>query len=112
MPAAVIDVTERAAKKAKEMLVKRGTPDGAIRVKVLAGGCSGMSYVIEPTAPEPQKGDHIVEAHGLKVFLDPKGLLYLAGSKLDYEQTLIVQRFKFVNPNATTTCSCGESFGV
>lgn len=109
---AVIEVTERAAKKARELLVKQGMPDGAMRVKVLAGGCSGLSYAIEPTDAPPVKGDSVVEAHGLKVFLDPKSLLYLAGTKLDYEMTLMSQRFVFTNPNAVATCSCGESFTV
>lgn len=109
---ALIDVTEKAAKKAKELLTQKGMPEGAMRVKVLAGGCSGLSYAIEPTDGPPQKGDSVVEAHGLKVYLDPKSLLYLAGTKLDYEVTLMSQRFTFSNPNATVTCSCGESFSA
>jgi iron-sulfur cluster assembly protein len=108
----LIDVTEKAAHKAKDLLAKRGMPEGAIRVRVLAGGCSGMSYDLQPTDEPPQPGDKTVEAHGLKVYLDPKSLLYLAGTTLDYESTLISQRFKFINPNATHSCSCGESFAV
>ena len=108
----LVEVTERAARKARELLAKRGTPAGAMRVRVAAGGCSGLSYVIEPTADPPEKGDQVVEAHGLKVYLDPKSVLYLAGSRLDYESTLISQKFKFTNPNAAASCSCGESFAV
>lgn len=111
MPA-VIDVTEKAAHKAKELLAKRGMPEGALRVKVLAGGCSGMSYAIEPTDQPPQGRDHVVDAHGLRVYLDNKSLLYVAGMKLDYEVTLMSQRFVFHNPLAKTTCSCGESFST
>ena len=111
MPA-LIDVTEKAAQKGKELLTKRGMPDGAIRIKVLTGGCSGLSYAMEPTAEPLRPGEHPVEAHGLKVYLDPKSVLYLAGTKLDYEVTLMSQRFVFQNPQATTTCSCGESFSV
>jgi iron-sulfur cluster assembly protein len=113
MPAtALIEVTERAAKKAKDMLTKSGIVEQAIRVKVLAGGCSGMSYKVEPAAQGAQPGDQVVEAHGLKVCLDPKSVLYLVGTTLDYESSLILSRFKFINPNATATCSCGESFTV
>jgi iron-sulfur cluster assembly protein len=108
---ALIDVTERAAKKAKDMLAKSGKPEGSIRVKVTSGGCSGMSYKIEPV-DVPGPGDKIVEAHGLKIFLDPKSVLYLVGTTLDYEHSMMFQRFKFVNPNAVATCSCGESFTV
>ncbi len=87
-------------------------PSGALRVKVLAGGCSGMSYNLEPTNEPPRPGDNVVEKEGLKVYLDPKSLLYLVGTELDYESTLMSQRFKFSNPNATHSCSCGESFTV
>ena len=107
-----IDVSDKAAQKAKELLNKQNISNGAVRVKVLTGGCSGLSYSLEPTADAPQKGDQVVETHGLKVYLDPKSLLFLAGTKLDYEVTLMSQRFVFQNPKATTTCSCGESFNV
>ncbi len=109
---ALIEVTEKAAKKAKDLMAKRGMTDGALRVKVLNGGCSGMSYHLEPTAEPSQPSDQTIEAHGLKVFLDAKSLLYLVGTTLDYESTLMSQRFVFKNPNATETCSCGESFTV
>ena len=113
MPAvSFLEVTERAALKAKDLLAKRGTPGGAIRVKILAGACSGLSYSLEPTIEPPQQGDKIVESHGLKMYLDSKSLLYLAGSCLDYESTLMSQRFKISNPNAVASCSCGESFAV
>lgn len=109
---ALIEVTEKAAKKASALMAKRGITNGALRVKVLNGGCSGMSYNLEPTAEPAQSSDSIIEAHGLKVFLDAKSLLYLVGTTLDYESTLMSQRFVFKNPNATETCSCGESFTV
>ena len=70
-----------------------------------------MTYHIDPVT-EAQATDKKIEAHGLKVYLDAKSLLYIAGTTLDYEQTLMAARFKFNNPNATTSCSCGESFGV
>jgi iron-sulfur cluster assembly protein len=109
---ALIDVTEKAAQKGRELLAKKGLAEGAIRVKVLSGGCSGMSYHLEPAGPSPETGEQVVEAHGLRVYLHPKSLLYLAGTTLDYEQTIMNQRFVFKNPNAKTTCSCGESFST
>ena len=113
MPAtALITVTEKAAVKAKELLAKQGLTAGAVRVKVTSGGCSGFSYNLEPTADAPQKGDQVVETNGLKVYLDPKSLLFIAGTELDYESTLMSQKFVFKNPNASSSCSCGESFSV
>ncbi len=112
MPAALIDVTDKAAKKGRELLAKAGLPDGAIRLKVTSGGCSGFSYHMEPTGEAPAPGEPVVETGGLKVYLHPKSILYLAGMVLDYEQTLMSQKFVFKNPNAKTSCSCGESFGL
>lgn len=109
MPA-IIDITEKAAKKGRELLAKAGHAAGAIRLKVVPGGCSGFSYHMEPTSDAPAAGDQIVETHGLKTYLPAKSLLYLAGMTLDYEQSLMSQRFVFKNPNAKHTCSCGESF--
>ncbi|MGQ0644985.1 MAG: HesB/IscA family protein [Elusimicrobiota bacterium] len=110
--AAIITVTDRAVRKAKDLLAQKGLPGGAIRVKVLAGGCSGMSYDLQPTAEPPQKGDVPVEFDGLKVYLDSKSLLYLAGTELDYISSLMSQKFVFKNPQAKSSCSCGESFTV
>jgi iron-sulfur cluster assembly protein len=111
MPASLIEITEKAAKKGVALLAKSGHPAGAIRVEVIPGGCSGYSYHLAP-ADAPQPGDSVVEAHGLKVHLPAKSLLFLVGSVLDYEQTLMSQKFVFKNPNATSSCSCGESFAA
>lgn len=108
----LVDITEKAARKGLDLLSKKGMPGGAIRLKVLAGGCSGMSYHMEPTAEPPRRDEKVVESHGLKAYLDSKSLLYLAGITLDYESSLMSQRFVFKNPNAKTTCSCGESFSA
>jgi iron-sulfur cluster assembly protein len=112
VPAALIDVTEKAAKKGLALLAKAGNPAGSIRVEVIPGGCSGFSYHISPTLQAPAPGDNVVEAHGLKVQIPAKSLLYLVGTTLDYEQTLMSQKFVFKNPNATASCSCGESFAI
>ena len=108
----LITVTDRAAAKAKALLEKIGKPGAALRVKVLSGGCAGMEYKLEPDADPPKPGDQVVEAKGLRVYLDPKGLLYMTGSELDYESSLTNSRFRFKNPNAVAECSCGESFTV
>jgi iron-sulfur cluster assembly accessory protein len=110
MPA-LIDITEKAAQKGLALLAKTGHPAGAIRVDVIPGGCSGYSYHLSP-ADAPLAGDTVVEAHGLKVHLPAKSLLFLVGATLDYEQTLMNQKFVFKNPNATSSCSCGESFAA
>lgn len=107
----LITVTPQAAERAKQLLAKVGKPQGALRVKVTSGGCSGLSYKLEP-ADQPNPQDAVVETQGIKVFLDKKSLLYLAGSELLYESGLMGSGFKFKNPNAVASCSCGESFTV
>ena len=110
--AQLITVTEKAAKKAKELLAKAGKPEAALRVRVISGGCSGMEYKIEPDAEPPKPGDNVVETQGLKVYLDAKGLLYMTGSELDYTSSLTSSGFKFKNPQSVAECSCGQSFTV
>lgn len=106
-----ITVSPRAIQKAKEALAKRGTPEAYLRLGVKGGGCSGFSYVIE-FADEVRPRDHVFEFDGLKVVVDPKSLVFLNGSVLDYEVKLMQHGFKFVNPNEKSTCGCGESFTV
>lgn len=107
----LITLTEAAAKKAKALLEKTGRP-ASLRVRVLSGGCSGMEYKLEPDFGPPQPGDQVVEDKDIKIYLDPKGLLYMAGSQLDYVSGLMGSGFRFKNPNAVAECSCGESFTV
>jgi len=106
-----IDVSPRAVLKAKEALAKRGTPQGMLRLGVKGGGCNGFSYVIE-FADEARGRDVVFEFDGLKVVVDPKSLVFLNGSTLDYEVKLMQHGFKFVNPNEKGGCGCGESFSV
>lgn len=110
-PAPRIDVTPKAVAKAREALAKRGTPDAMLRLGVRGGGCSGFSYVIE-FADEARPRDHVFEFDGVKVVVDPKSLVFLAGTTLDYETKLMGHGFKFVNPNEKSSCGCGESFTV
>jgi iron-sulfur cluster assembly protein len=106
-----INLTPRAVEKAREALRKRGTPDAFLRLGVKGGGCSGFSYVIE-FADETRTRDVVFEFDGVKVVVDPKSLVFLNGTTLDYEVKLMQHGFKFVNPNEKSSCGCGESFTV
>jgi iron-sulfur cluster assembly protein len=106
-----VRLTPKAIEMAKNALVKRGTPDAWLRLGVRGGGCSGVSYAIE-FSDKSRERDHVFEFDGLKVLVDPKSLVYLRGSVLDYEVKLMQHGFKFVNPNEKSACGCGESFTV
>jgi iron-sulfur cluster assembly protein len=106
-----IELTPKAIEMAKKALLKRGTPDAGLRVGVRGGGCSGASYVIE-FADKIRSRDLVFEFDGLKVVTDPKSLIYLRGSILDYEVKLMQHGFKFRNPNERSACGCGTSFGI
>ncbi len=86
-------------------------PDGGLRLRIIAGGCSGMQYRID-FAEAARANDLIVAAEDVKVFVDPKSLTYVKGSSLDYWEDLLGGGFKVVNPNAKSACSCGVSFTV
>ncbi len=106
-----VQVTPKAVEKAKEALAKRGTPEALLRLGVRGGGCSGFSYVIE-FADKQGPRDQVFDFDGLRVVVDPKSLVFLNGTTLDYEVKLMQHGFKFVNPQEATGCGCGESFGV
>lgn len=105
-------ITDGAARFAREKLTQRGTPDAAIRLGVKGGGCSGFSYVIEFADDPPRDRDRVFEQGGVRFYVDKKSLVYLAGSALDYERTLMFQGFKFRNPQEASKCGCGHSFTV
>jgi iron-sulfur cluster assembly protein len=109
---ATLTITDKAVEFAKKKLAGRGTPDAAIRLGIKGGGCSGFSYVIQFEDDPPRERDRVFEAGGVRFIVDKKSLIYLAGSALDYEQTLMFQGFKFRNPNEATSCGCGHSFTV
>ena len=109
---APITLTAAAVAGAKAALAKRGTPDAAVRLGIKGGGCSGFSYVIEFEDNPPRDRDRVFEFDGVKIVIDKKSLIYLAGSVLDYEKTLMRQGFKFQNPNVASSCGCGTSFTV
>ena len=109
---ATLIITDTAVEYAKQKLTARGTPDAAIRLGIKGGGCSGFSYVIQFEDDPPRERDRVFEAGGVRFIVDKKSLVYLAGSALDYERTLMFQGFKFRNPNEATSCGCGHSFTV
>lgn len=107
-----IVLTDAAVEAAKVALAKRGTPQAAIRLGIKGGGCSGFSYVIEYDDDPPRPRDRTFEFEGVRIVVDKKSLIYLMGTVLDFEKTLMKQGFKFRNPNEATSCSCGTSFTV
>ena len=107
----LIKATDRAGKKIRELLAKQGKAEGALRLSIVGGGCSGLSYKLDMTATF-KANDILVETAGARVVTDVKSALYLTGSELDWSDAMIAGGFKIRNPNAASTCSCGESFGV
>ena len=107
----LVKVTASAAKKVNSLLTKQGRPNGVLRVAVLGGGCSGLQYKMD-LQDAPASRDILVESGGIRVVVDPKSALYVTGSELDYVDALQEGGFKVKNPNAATTCSCGESFSA
>lgn len=107
-----IVISDGAAEFARKRLDKRGTPDASIRLGVKGGSCSGYSYVIQYEDKAPRDRDYVYEKNGIRFVVDKKSFLFLAGSTLEYENTLMFQGFKFVNPHETQKCGCGHSFNV
>ncbi len=106
----MITLTESAAKKAKALLEREGSPAAALRLRVTAGGCRGFRY--ELAFDEVRDTDHALEQHGVPIVIDAGSVSHLQGCILDYADGLNESGFQIENPNATTTCGCGESFGV
>ena len=107
----LIRLTENAGTKVSTLLGKQGRPEGVLRVSVVGGGCSGLQYKMD-LQDRPQNRDILIESAGVKVVVDPKSALYVTGSELDYVNSLTEGGFKVHNPNAATSCSCGESFSA
>ena len=106
----LIKLTPSAGTKVGSLLTKQGRPGGVLRVAVVGGGCSGLQYKMD-LQDGPANRDILVETAGVRVVVDPKSALYVTGSELDYLDTLN-GGFKVKNPNAATSCSCGESFSA
>ena len=110
-PSKGIEVTPRAIAKIRSGMEKEGISpaEGGLRLGVLGGGCSGLSYSIKFDT-RPRERDRVYEFEGVRIFVDPKSFVYLHGMTLDYEQTLMKQGFNFINPNSQRSCGCGSSF--
>ena len=106
-----LQVTDRAIKRIRIAMAKEGVSpeEGGLRLGVMGGGCSGLSYSIKFDS-RPRERDRIYNFDGVRVFVDPKSFLYLHGMTLDYEETLMRQGFNFINPNSKHSCGCGSSF--
>ena len=107
----MIRLTEKAATKIQELLVKEGVPQGTggLRVGVQGGGCSGLTYAMR-LEMQARDRDKVIEENGARIFVDPKSLLYLDETTLDYQEDLMRRGFVFQNPQATRSCGCGSSF--
>ena len=108
-----LQLTERAIKRVRIAMAKEGVSpeEGGLRLGVMGGGCSGLSYSIKFDT-RPRERDRIYDFDGVRVFVDPKSFLYLHGMTLDYEETLMRQAFNFINPHSTKSCGCGSSFST
>lgn len=107
----LVKLTSSAADKVTALLQRQGRPEGVLRVAVIGGGCSGLQYKMD-LQDSPANRDILVESQGVRVVVDPKSALYVTGSELDYQSGLEESGFKVNNPNAATSCSCGESFSA
>jgi len=107
----IITVTKQASDKIHDLINARGTESFGIRVGVKTGGCSGLSYVIE-YADEKRPFEEVVEDKGVRILIDPKAIMYVIGSEMDYTEDKFKSGFVFVNPNEKAKCGCGKSFNV
>lgn len=106
-----IELSEKAAVRIRTLSQEKATPNGGLRLGVKGGGCSGLSYFID-WAEAPSKHDQVIERDGARLFVDPKSAMFLAGTVVDWQQTLMQSGFVFRNPNVKSACGCGESFTI
>jgi iron-sulfur cluster assembly protein len=111
MAAPLITISDNALARINELLAKRGKPSAGVKVGIRTRGCSGLSYTFE-YADEITKFDEVVERDGVKVLIDPKAVMFLIGTEMDYVEDKFKSGFQFVNPNEKGRCGCGESFHV
>jgi iron-sulfur cluster assembly protein len=105
-----IEISENAAKKIQDLIIQQQKDGHGLRVKVIGGGCSGLSYKMD--LDMPRDGDRVFEHAAAKVIVDRKSFLYLRGTELDYSDALMDSGFKLQNPNVKRSCGCGSSFSV
>ena len=107
----IIKLSNNAAERIKHIMSKAESSAIGVRVGVKSGGCAGMSYIME-YAKEIKPNEEVVEEKGVKVLIDPKAVIYLLGTEMDYREEKFSSQFIFKNPNETERCGCGESFKV
>ncbi len=109
----VVSLTEGAAREVRNIIQQQELDAEKVRLRVgvKGGGCSGFSYLLDLTETQKET-DEVFEQHGIKVIVDPKSLLYLNGTVIDFRDEIMGRGFVFQNPNATTTCGCGSSFSA
>jgi iron-sulfur cluster assembly protein len=108
-PVTLVNITDRAADKAKALLTARELPEGALRVFVAGGGCSGYQYGMA-LARSAEDDDIVIEQSGVRILVDPESAQYLQGAEIDYVEDIMKSGFSIFNPNATKGCACGSSF--
>jgi iron-sulfur cluster assembly protein len=106
----MIELTDQAAARIRQLVSEKGRTDGGLRVKVVGGGCSGLTYKMD--LDEVRQGDKVFEHAGAKLVVDRKSFLYLNGTVLDYQDGLMSSGFNLQNPNVKRSCGCGSSFVV
>ena len=111
--AAQVDVSDAAVAHIRQAAQEQDAEAG-VRLRILAGGCSGLEYRLDLLQPgdRPEDGERELVSNGVRLLMDLKSSIHVTGSVIDYESTLLRRGFKLKNPNATSTCSCGDSFGV
>ena len=107
----IIKLSQNAAERIKEIMSKAEEKTIGVRVGVKSGGCAGMSYIME-YAKEIKPNEEVIEEKGVKVIIEPKAIIYLLGTEMDFKQEEFSSQFIFKNPNETERCGCGESFKV
>lgn len=107
----VVTLTDRAAERVQSIMRRADRPHAGLRVGVKNGGCAGQEYVID-YAETASPLDEVVEDKGVRILIDPKAILFLIGTEIDYETTRLASKFVFRNPNETDACGCGESVTI
>ena len=107
----IIKLSDNAADKIKEIMAKADNSTIGVRVGVKSGGCAGMSYIME-YAKNIKPNEEVIEDKGVKVLIDPKAIMYLLGTEMDFKKEKFSSQFVFKNPNETERCGCGESFKI
>ena len=107
----IIKISDNAVLRIKEIIAQAKAPTIGVRVGVKSGGCAGMTYIME-YASDIKSNEEVIEEKGVKILIDPKAIMYLLGTEMDYKKEKFSSQFIFMNPNETERCGCGESFKV